>query len=71
MVCKACGTSFQPRHPKRAKFCSGRCRVTFWRVEKERTSVRHALEERANRDRKVRDLLEEALEALAEGEESP
>ncbi len=71
MVCKACGTSFEPKHPKRAKFCSARCRVIAWRAEKERTSVRHALEERANRDCKVRNLLEEAREVLGEGEDSP
>ncbi len=64
MVCKACGTSFEPKHPKRARFCSGRCRVTAWRAEKERTSVRHALEERANRDRKVLELVAEAERAI-------
>ncbi len=66
MVCKACGTSFEPRHPTRAKFCSARCRVIAWRSEREAEAVERAL---AEREDQVRRLLEEAVRLLAGGGE--
>ncbi len=44
MVCKACGTSFEPKHPGRAVFCSGRCRVNAWRARKVQEAVEKAVE---------------------------
>ena len=53
MVCKHCGTSFEPRHPSRAVFCSGRCRVIAWRARKVQeavdTAVKAALADAAPR----------------------
>ncbi len=49
MVCKACGTSSEPKHPKRAKFCSARCRVIVWRAEREAKAIERALAERDHR----------------------
>ena len=61
MVCKACGTPFEPRHPTRAKFCSGRCRVIAWRSEREREAVERAL---AERERGLWGFLKEAVRLL-------
>ncbi len=63
MLCRACGTAFVPkRHQEGPRFCSDKCRAAFWR--KRRAKVQR------ERKRKVRDLLEEALEALSDGEDS-
>ncbi len=61
MVCKACGTSFEPRLPTMAKFCSARCRVVAWRSERERAAVERAL---AERERGLWGLLKEAVRLL-------
>ena len=61
MICLTCGASFTPKHP-RGRYCTGRCRVIAWEKRK--------AEARNERKRKVRDLLEEALEALDESENS-
>ena len=69
MVCKACGTSFEPRHPTRAKFCSARCRVIAWRSEREAKAIERAL---AEREDQVRQLLKEAVRLLAgEAQDTP
>ena len=63
MLCAACGTAFVPkRHQEGPRFCSDKCRAAFWRKRK--------VQGQRDRKRKVRNLLEEALEALAEGEDS-
>ena len=69
MVCKACGTSFEPKHPKRAKFCSARCRVIAWRAEKEAEAIERAF---AERDRQTTGLLKRVLVLLTgRGENTP
>ncbi len=62
MICETCGATFTPKHP-RGRYCSGRCRVAAW--EKRKAQARN------ERKRKVRGLLEEAIEVLGEGEDSP
>ncbi len=63
MLCTACGTPFVPkRHQEGLRFCSNKCRAAFWRKRK--------VEFHRGRKRKVRNLLEEALEVLGEGEDS-
>ncbi len=61
MVCKQCGTLFETKHPKRAKFCSGRCRVVAWRSEREAEAVERAL---AERERGLWGLLKEVVRLL-------
>ncbi len=60
-VCLNCQRPFESR--KAAEYFSGRCRAE--------ASRRRTVEFDRGRKRKVRDLLEEALEVLGEGEESP
>ncbi len=59
MLCEACGTPFEPKRSG-GRFCSNRCRAKAWRERR--------VEFDRGRQRKVRDLLEEALEVLAEGD---
>ena len=62
MLCTACGTAFTPKRQQEGRrFCSNKCRATYWRRRKAR--VQH------ERDRKIRDLLQEALEVLSEGDQ--
>ncbi len=62
MLCTACGTAFEEKREQAGpRFCSDKCRAAFWR--KGRTQAKD------ERERKVRDLLEAALEALGEGED--
>ncbi len=63
MLCTACGTAFEEkRHQEGPRFCSDKCRAAFWR--KRRAQAKD------ERDRRVRGLLEEAIEVLGEGEDS-
>ncbi len=63
MLCTACRKSFETKREQAGpRFCSDKCRAAFWR--------RRKTQAQDERKRKVRDLLEEALEALAEGEKS-
>ncbi len=58
-ACLHCQRSFEAR--ANAKYCSHPCRAASWREREQRTAKA--------RDRKVRDLLGEVLEALSEGED--
>ncbi len=58
-ACLHCQRSFEAR--ANAGYCSHRCRAASWR-ERERQMAKA-------KDRKVRDLLEEAIEVLSEGED--
>ncbi len=60
-VCLNCQRHFESRKP--AEYCSGRCRAEASRKRKV-AIIR-------GRKRKVRDLLEEAIEVLGEGEDPP
>ncbi len=61
MLCTACRESFEAKREQAGpRFCSDKCRAAFWR--KRRAQAKD------ERGRKVRDLLEEALEVLSEGE---
>ena len=60
-ACVNCQRPFESS--KAAEYCSGRCRAEASRKRK--------AEFDRGRKRKVRGLLEEAIEVLAEGEESP
>ena len=62
MLCTACRKSFEAKREQAGpRFCSDKCRAAFWR--KRRAQVKD------ERDRKVRDLLEEVLEVLGEGDQ--
>ena len=60
-ACLHCQRPFEAR--ANAEYCSHRCRAAGWR-ERERQTAKA-------RDRTVRTLLEEAIEVLGEGEDSP
>ncbi len=63
MLCTACGTAFEEkRHQEGPRYCSTKCRAAFWRKQKAQAQ--------GDRNRKVRGLLEEAIEVLSEGEDS-
>lgn len=59
-ACVNCQRPFESS--KAAEYCSGRCRAEASRKRK--------AQDRSERERKVRGLLEEALEVLGEGEDS-
>ena len=62
MLCTACRKSFEAKRERTGpRFCSDRCRAAFWR--------RGKAEARNKCNRKVRVLLEEALEVLGEGDQ--
>ncbi len=63
MLCTACGTAFEEKRQQEGpRFCSDKCRAAYWRKRRAKAQD--------ERDRKVRGLLEEAMEILTEGEES-
>ena len=64
MLCTACRKSFEAKREQTGpRFCTDKCRAAFWR--------RRKAQAHQERRRKVRGLLEEAIEVLGEGEDSP
>ena len=63
MLCAACRESFEAKREQAGpRYCSDKCRAALWR--------RRKAEAGRERNRKVRGLLEEAIEVLGEGGES-